>query len=289
MTFLRLPSLVLLFGAVYGIQSRIDKSLGQYRATEEILYVDSGSTMKRVLLGFDNVTADLYWLRTVQYFGGKRLEATNKDYNLLEPLLNITIELDPNFKIAYSYGATFLSEPFPTGAGLPSKGIEIIDKGIAQHPGHWRFYLDKGFIYFWFLNDYKKAAEVFLEGSKLPGAPYWLVATASRMLTRGGDRETARHLWHMLRERAETSQQRDNATIHLKQLDALDEMDLLRKVIGAFHQRTDRYPVGWQELVDTGFLESVPVDPTGTAYVLNPETHAVQLRSDSRLGGLPTR
>ncbi len=288
MTF-RLPLLVLLFGAVYGIQARIDKSLGQYRATEEILYVDSGNVMKRVLLGFDNIAADLYWLRTVQYFGGKRLDATNKDYNLLEPLLNITIELDPKFKIAYSYGATFLSEPFPTGAGLPSKGIEIIDKGIAEHPGHWRFYLDKGFIYFWFLKDYKKAAEVTLEGSKLPGAPYWVVATASRMLTRGGERETARHLWQMLFEIAETSQQRDNAAIHLKQLDALDEIDLLRKAIGAFHQRDGRYPVSWQELVDAGFLKSVPVDPTGTAYVLNPETHAVKLSSGSTLAGLPTR
>ena len=116
-----------------------------------------------------------------------------------------------------------------------------------------------------------------------------MVATASRMITRGGDRETAWHLWRMLYESAETSQQRDNATIHLKQLDALDEMDLLRKVIGAFHQRAGRYPVGWQELVDAGFLESVPVDPTGTAYVLNPETHAVELRSDSTLGGLLAR
>ena len=286
---LRFLSLVLFFGAVYGIQSRIDNSLGQYRATEEILYLDSGDAMKRVLLGFDSVTADLYWLRTVQYFGGKRLLETSKDYNLLGPLLNITIELDPNFKIAYTYGATFLSEPFPMGAGLPSKGIEIIDKGIAKHPEYWRFYLDKGFIYFWSLNDHKKAAESFLKGSKLPGAPYWMIATASRTLTRGGDRETARHLWQMLYETAETSQQRSNAAIHLKQLDALDDMDLLRKVIGAFHERAGRQPVGWQELVDTGFLQSVPVDPTGSPYVLDPETHAVELGNTSTLGGLPTR
>ncbi|GMR24055.1 MAG: hypothetical protein BMS9Abin37_2544 [Acidobacteriota bacterium] len=286
MTF-RLPTLVLLFAAVYGIQSRIDESFGPYRATEEILYVDRGNAMKRVLLGFDNVAADLYWLRTVQYFGGKRLDATNKDYRLLAPLLNITVELDPNFKIAYSYGATFFSEPFPTGAGQPLKGIEIIDKGIANHPEYWRFYLDKGFIYFWFLNDYEKAAEVFLEGSKLPGAPYWMLTTATSTLTRGGDRETARNLWHMIYQSAETSQQKDNATIHLKQLDALDEMDRLRRVIEAFHQRAGRYPSRWQELVDTGFLEKIPVDPAGTAYVLNPETHAVVLGRDSLLGGLP--
>ena len=286
MTF-RFPAVVLLFAAVCGIQSRIDQSLGEYRAAEEILYVDRGDAMKRVLLGFDNVAADLYWLRTVQYFGGKRLDATNKDYRLLEPLLNITIELDPNFKIAYSYGATFLSEPFPAGAGQPAKGIEIIDKAIEQHPEHWRFYLDKGFIYFWFLHDYEKAAEVFLEGSKLPGAPYWMIATATRTLTLGGDRETARYLWQMLYQSAETSQQRDNATIHLQQLDALDEMDLLGKVVGNFQLRAGRYPAGWQELIDTGFLERIPVDATGTAYALNQETHAVELGSSSPLGGLP--
>jgi len=286
---LRFTALVLLFGAVYAIQSRIDKSVGPYRATEEILYVDSGNAMKRVLLGFDNLAADLYWLRTVQYFGGKRLQVTNKNYDLLEPLLNITIELDPDFKIAYSYGATFLSEPFPMGAGLPSKGIEIIDKGIARHPDYWRFYLDKGFIYFWFLRDYEKAAEVFLEGSKLPGAPYWMVATAGRTLTRGGDRETARHLWQMLHESAETSQQRDNATTHLKQLDALDELDVLSQVVAAFHARSGRYPSSWQEIVGAGFLKTIPLDPTGTAYVLNAETHAVDIGHDSPLAGLPTK
>ena len=52
MTF-RLPALVLLFGAVYGIQSRIDKSFGQYRAVEEILYVDRGSAMLPNFKNFD--------------------------------------------------------------------------------------------------------------------------------------------------------------------------------------------------------------------------------------------
>ena len=286
---LRIPALIVLFAAVYGIQNRIDESSGQFRATEEILYVDSGTAMKHVLLGFDNLAADLYWLRTVQYFGGKRLDETNKDYNLLEPLLNITIELDPNFKIAYSYGATFLSEPFPTGAGLPSKGIEIIDKGIAQHPDHWRFYLDKGFIYFWFLNDHEKAAEIFLEGSEIPGAPYWLVGSASRMLTQGGDRETARSLWQMLYESAETSQQQHNALIHLQQLDALDEMDILNERIEIFRERTGRQPTSWQELVATGLLVQPPVDPSGAAYILNPDTHQTDISRESVLAGLPTR
>ena len=285
----RVPVLVLLLGAIYGIQTRIDRTFGQYRATEEILYVDSGQRMKRVLLGFDNLAADLYWLRTVQYFGGKRLDVTTKNYDLLEPLLNITVELDPNFKIVYSYGATFLSEPFPKGAGRPDKGIEIIDKGIAAHPDYWRFYLDKGFIYFWSLKDYEKAAAVFLEGSKIEGAPYWLVAMAGRTLAKGGHRDTARRLWQLLYENAETEQQRENATTHLLQLDALDDIDALRRVVGAFHERNSRYPSDWRELVAAGYLRRIPVDPTGVGYVLDPETGDVDVSNQSVLRGLPTK
>lgn len=286
---LRSVVLLVLFGAVFVIQDRIDESFGQYRATEEILYIDSGSAMKSVLVGFDSIAADLYWLRTVQYFGGKRLDETNKNYDLLEPLLKITVELDPEFKIAYSYGATFMAEPFPMGAGMPSKAIEIIDKGIEQHPEHWRFFLDKGFIYFWFLNRPKEAAEVFLEGSKLPGAPYWMVATASRMLTTGGERETARHLWQMLYENAETNQQRENAVIHMRQLDALDETDRLKEVILDFRRSHGRYPEGWQELVAAGLLERVPVDPTGAVYVWNSRSQTVELGPDTQLPALPRK
>jgi hypothetical protein len=283
------PALVIgtLFLAVFAVQHRIDESFGQYRATEEILYIDNPAVLKKVLLGFENIAADLYWLRTVQYFGGKRLDVTNKNYDLLEPLLQITVTLDPKFKIAYTYGSTFLSEPFPQGAGLPSKGIALIDEGIRQHPDHWRFYLDKGFIYYWYLRDFPKAAEIFLEGAKLEGAPFWMTTTAARTLAQGGDRQTARGLWQVVHDTAETPQQRENAAIHLRQLDALDELDALRKVVAVFVERVGRPPRRWEELVSSGLLAAIPVDPTGAPYVLDPSNGDVGPSPSSKLGVLP--
>lgn len=278
-----------LLACVYLLQSHIDETFGEYRSTEEILYVENGDLLKKATVGFENLAADIYWLRAVQYFGGKRQEVENKNYALLAPLLWITVKLDPHFKIAYTYGATFLSEPFPLGAGLPLKGIELIDDGIKTHPDHWRFYLDKGFIYFWYLRDYEKAAQVFLEGSKLEGAPYWMVTTAARALTRGGERETARALWKIQRDTAETEQQKENANTHLMQLDALDQIDVLKKLIERYQQTTGHYPAEWQELVDARLLRAVPRDPVGEPYVLDPETHEVKLSPHTRLGVLPTR
>ncbi|MFQ5789020.1 MAG: hypothetical protein ACE5JI_00945, partial [Acidobacteriota bacterium] len=256
--------------AVYLLQVRIDDRFGEYRATEDVLYITHGRALRKVVLGFESLAADLYWLRTVQYYGGKRLQKTNKRYDLLERLLDITTDLDPHLTIAYRYGAIFLSEPFPMGAGVPLKGIKLIDKGIANEPDYWRFYLDKGFIYFWYFQDYKKAAEVFLDGSKIPGAPYWMVATAGRTLTRGGDRETARHLWRVLYETAENEQMRYNAFIHLQQLDALDAVDALTEVARTFEKRTGRFPESWKELIALRLLNGVPADPSGVPYVLNP-------------------
>lgn len=285
----RLALLLLLLVAVAGIQARIEEELGEYRATEEILYVEDGELLKKALFGFENLAADLYWLRTVQYFGGQRMQVTDKNYDLLEPLLNITIDLDPDFKIAYTYGATFLSEPFPMGAGLPLKGIEIIERGMKNHPEYWRFYLDKGFIYYWHLQDCEKAADVFLEGSELPGAPYWMVATAGRTLAGCGKRQTARELWQILYETAETDQQRDNAMTHMKQLDALDQMDALRDVIDTYRKKTGTFPKNWQDLIAAGLLREVPLDPAGSPYVLDPDTHEIELSSSSTLGILPTQ
>ncbi len=273
---------------VVAVQSRIDESFGQYRSTEEILYIDNPRVLKKLLVGFENVTADLYWLRTVQYFGGKRRDANNKNYDLLEPLLRITVTLDPRFKIAYTYGATFLSEPFPQGAGMPSKGIALIDDGIRQHPGHWRFYLDKGFIYYWYLRDFDKAAEILLEGAKLEGAPFWMKTAAGRTLVEGGNRQTARGLWQVLHDTAETPQQRDNAAIHLRQLDALDQLDTLRRAAALFLERTGRFPQTWAELISSGLLRAMPIDPTGAPYVLDPSRGEVRPSPESKLGVLPS-
>ena len=283
------PSIAIgvLFLLVYTVQSHIDQAFGEYRSTEEILYIDNPRVLKQAMLGYENLAADLYWLRAVQYFGGKRRDATNKNFDLLEPLMRITVTLDPKFKIAYTYGATFLSEPFPQGAGLPLKGVALLDDGIRQHPEHWRFYLDKGFLYYWYLRDYKKAAEIFLEGSELEGAPFWMRTTAGRALAQGGDRQTARGLWQMLHDTAETPQQRDNAAIHMMQLDALDQLDALRRVAALFEERTGRYPQSWAELVSAGVLKMTPVDPTGAPYVLDPANRDVGPFPGSKLGRLP--
>jgi len=110
---------------------------------EEVLYISSPKLLKRLSLGYDGLLADVYWTRTVQYYGGMH-HTGGGNYALLEPLLNITTQLDPHLIPAYEFGGTFLSAKPPQGAGVPQKAVELVEYGIRNNPGDWHLYYDLG-------------------------------------------------------------------------------------------------------------------------------------------------
>ena len=118
--------------------------------------------MSRAALGFDAILADVYWIRAIQHFGGtRRAQESDKTYKLLYPLLDLTTTLDPHFNVAYRFGALFLSEPYPAGPGRADLAISLLERGLAADPKRWQYAQDAGFVYYWFRQDYKAAAEWF--------------------------------------------------------------------------------------------------------------------------------
>ena len=65
--------LALLVPVVPWSQRHIDEHAGAFRAQEEVLYLWSGEHVKRLMPGYEGLMGDIYWLRTVQYFGGQRV------------------------------------------------------------------------------------------------------------------------------------------------------------------------------------------------------------------------
>ncbi len=125
------------------------------------------------------MAADLYWIRAIQYYGGtkRRVEAEMQwpapppslaklpdDYPLLYPLLDITTTLDPRFNVAYRFGAVFLAEAYPGGAGRPDLAIALLEKGLRARPDKWEYMQDIGFVHYWYVHDYKAAADWFRPG-----------------------------------------------------------------------------------------------------------------------------
>ena len=278
------PALVALplLALVFWVQVRLDRHLGETRAREQVLYLWSGQHVRRLFPGFEGLAADLYWLRTVQYFGSSRAFTQDTRMPLLGPLLDITVTLDPRMEVAYRYGAIFLGEPVPLGAGRPQEAVALLERGAEALPHNWRIRQDLGFFLFLYLDDYRRAADVLLEASRLPGAAFWLQNMAADIVARGGDRATAQRMWRQIYEQSE-GVVRGNALVNLQVLQALEQADRLSRLVEEFSRRHQRHPRSLDELRASGLLHGPAVDPSGTPFVYDAETGRVRVSPQSIL------
>lgn len=259
-----------LFAGSTAMLRTIDSVRGKEATLEEVLYLPSGKTIKRMSLGYSNLLADVYWTRAVQYFGSKHIKHSMQ-YDLLYPLLDITTDLDPSLIVAYEYGSVFLSQPPPEGAGQPDKAVTLVEKGIRQNPEYWRLYFTLGFIHYMDRHDPKAAQEAFEKGSEIPGALGWMKVMAARMAERSKDVSTSLALWQAVYETTYDKEVKHSAHLHIVSLQADIAINELQRHVQTFHEKTGTWPVSWMDLIRTGFLPGVPLDPYGNPYQLKPD------------------
>lgn len=235
----------------------------------ETLYMTSGVALRKASMGYQGLLADIYWTRAVQYFGRGRL-AHAKSYPLLGPMLRITTDLDPHLLVAYRFGAVFLAEKSPEGAGEPEQALRLVRKGIVANPDYWRFWEDLGFIYYWDLKDYKQAARAFETGGSRPGAFVWMRAMAATVAAQGGDINVSRLLWTEIYKSADTDTIRSSALSHLVAIEAGDQISRLDALLGDYAKKHGHAAGSLHDLVSAGLLRGLPLDPSGVPYVLAP-------------------
>jgi hypothetical protein len=254
----------------------------------ELLYVRSPAVARRAAFRYQGVAADVYWIRTLQHFGQEHLAPPPhvRSYGLLYPLLDLTTTLDPYFSIAYRFGAIFLGEPYPGGPGRPDLAVTLLQKGLRAQPAKWQYMQDLGFVYYWHLRDYRSAATWFRRAAEVPGAPNWLKPLEAVTLAEGGHRSASRMLWQQLAQ-SEEEWLRDAAKLRLAQLDAMDAIDALHGPVERFRQQHPGESVTWQKLAGARLLPGVPLDSSGTPFLLDPATGYITVARESKLFPLP--
>lgn len=271
--WLLLLLLLLGFAGVWRLQQGIDVQRESMHRERDDLVLRSGKVVRVLSLEFTPLMAELYWTRVVQYYGEKRTKHET-NFELLWPLLDVTTTLDPNLLVAYRFGSTFLSEPSPRGAGHPELGIQLLERGIRDNPGYWRFYEDLGFVYYFDLKDYAKASAAFTEGSKNPDSQIWMKVMAAKIATEGESLETSIFLWNEVYQTTKDPQVRENAHLHLQLLRVEEDCRHLDALADEFQRRTGRRPLHVGELQQAQLLPHVPVDPLGYPYVFGPDGKA---------------
>ncbi len=263
---------VLLIACMLGsavVLRRIDQ-IRSGATLQEVLYISSPKLLKRVSLGYEGLLADIYWTRTVQYFGRKHMAYSDR-YDLLAPLLEITTALDPRLIVAYQFGASFLAPPPPDGAGMPERAIQLVEYGIRNNPDDWKLYSDLGFIYYMDKKDYAGAAIAFDRGSKVPNAHPFMKIMAAQMAQHAGELETARMLWVTTYQTTQDRQIRANAVSHLRALRVDEDVTILENAVARYGQQTGHLPPSISVLVAAGILSGIPIDPDGHPYRLMPD------------------
>ena len=256
----------LLFAAIAALQVKIDAGTRAYTPESEELLLRSGTALKKMSLGYDSLLADIYWTRAVQYYGN-RAGIDGAKFDLLWPLLDIATTLDPKLIIAYRFGAIFLSEPPPAGAGRPDLAIELVKRGIAENPEQWHLNADLGFLYYWRMKDYPNAAAAYLDGSKNPKAPVWLKLMAARITEKGGSLETSRMIWSQIYETSQDKIVREKAMETLRGLRAQEDEAQLDQLAQEYQNRFGHFPASASDLRTGGLLLEIPEDPAGNPYV----------------------
>jgi tetratricopeptide (TPR) repeat protein len=261
------------FAAVWQLQKRID---GQQQAVSQesqgaLLW--PGSVVKKLSLEYAPLVGAIYWTRAVQYYGESHRLHQGK-LELLGPLLDVATTLDPHLIVAYRFGSTFLSEPFPAGAGRPDLAVKLLERGVKENPDNWRLYQDMGNVYYFDMKDYPKASEAFAEGSKNPHAHIWMKVMAAKIAAEGESLETSFFLWRDIYQTTADKTVKDNAEKHLKIVKAQMDLRELNRVSDEFEKQKKQRPARMSDLQQAGMMNGTPVDPEGFPYVFGPEGKA---------------
>jgi hypothetical protein len=261
-------------------QLRVDAAKAALGPEPDVSSVWTGPVVRALSLGFSDFLADIYWLRAVQYYGRQKLEGAPTSYADLRPLLETAAELDPRFEMVYRYGAVFLSEPKPVGAGLPEQGVAFLGKGADRNPGDWRLRQEQGLFTFFYLHQAQRGAEILSRASTIPGAPYWMKSLAAQVLTNGGELEAALSMWTVIHEQSEPGLLRENPASQIKVAQHKILVRDIQKQVRDYQARTGDFTSTLHQLKAKGVIPASR-DELGIPFEFQPATGTASTASPS--------
>ncbi len=199
-----------------GTSAGILRSLDRVRPSgtrEEAPWLPPAAAVRVLSLGYHALAADLFWFRTVQYFG-EHMQSDRK-YPHLYRLADLTTSLDPHFVDAYQLGGLFLSitRAYP-------EATAIYEKGITRNPDRWELPYELGRMYFLDLGDIPSALKWFELANTLAGHGHYVPRLVARLQARVGLVEAAIEMWERMLETTDNEWIRKTAQEEIRKLRA---------------------------------------------------------------------
>jgi len=183
--FLIFFTIITLFMGSFLVHRKLERIQPRQKSMESYLYIPSAKFLKPFTLGFNQVIADYFWIKTVGYFGEHLM--SDRHYPWLYPMLDLVTTLDPQFIWPYYFGGITLS--------LEAQQVEqsnlILKKAIHYYPYNWHFLFFLGFNYWYHDNNLLQAATYLKRAAMQPNAPRYLKTFPARLYSEAGQKDAA--------------------------------------------------------------------------------------------------
>lgn len=252
----------------------------------ELVYLPDADLLRPLVLGYDQVLADVLWFRTISYFG--QHYGTDRAYPWLARMCDLVTDLDPRAEHVYRFAGVILAWE----AGEIDEAIRLLEKGVHALPGSWLLHYQLGIVRYFFKQDYGGAARELAQAAALPGAPPSVARMAAVLHAKQHGAQTTVQFLRELLGRADSEQLREVIQESLRDAEVASDLERLGALVATYRARVGRLPDSLTTLVAAGLLRGVPPDPYGGVYQIDPATGAVrsstgrvprQLRESPRL------
>jgi tetratricopeptide (TPR) repeat protein len=228
-------------------------------------------------LGFRNVLADVAWLEAVQVAGN--LKMAPEEYDRLYELLNVEANFDPKFDIPYLLGGLVLGES-PDHA---QKALEVFERGKGEYPADWRFPFYMGYTSYFSLGETETAGKAMAEAARLPGSPAYLPGLASRMLSEAREPGAALALLETIVRQENDPARRAVLERRIREVTVERDLQALERAVERYREKSGTVPPNLSDLVRAGILSTIPEEPNGGRYLMEPGGRVRSDRVSQRL------
>jgi hypothetical protein len=277
--FLKIFSVLFLFGSVFFFQIRIDQFKKQFIREPTYHFRPPKSSFIRFLsLGHETFVADIYWMRAVQYYAN--MTEIGRIPEDLYYLSDFITDLDPLFE--YGYYSAGLVLTFENGNHRHIRAI--LEKGKEALPESWRIPFMLGFSEYFLMRDYENAALNLEEAGRLAEHHSW-VFLAARIRAEKGNPMLSIHFLNQQLRHTKEPYWRQKIEKHIKQLWISVHINNLNARLEEYHREHGSWASSWQELYNAGIMNpsEMPREPFGGEYIIDPETHLADTTSGQRL------
>lgn len=233
----------------------------RHRAATFRFVPDPGQT-RMAATGFEEVLADLMWVRAVLVFGDAmegHQEAETSAW--LRTMVDTVNTLDPSWRTAYYYGGVTLRV-----LGDVDGSDIVFKRGAAALPEEAFFPFSVGMNAFLYRKDPTAAAEWLAEAASRKNAPRWYHSAAASMKQRGGSIDAG---LQYLREQLESTTDeavRDNILYKIGELEHDKLVEAWTEPCREYRRRVGRALARPGDLKLAGI--SLPANPRGDAWVV---------------------